>query len=102
MDNKIKFIAWLVVFALVVTIVLFTLFENSAYFETADKTTKLSGSVAFFFVLLMVEFHFINKLHPDSLAPIRANLSGNWIYTADTKEKDKNEISTSTGSAEIH
>jgi len=101
MDKQIKVIAALAGIALIVTVVLYALFENYSVFQSADKNIKLGGSVAFFFVLFTTEYSFIRNLYSDNLAPIRKALCGKWICVAEVKERQTGQLSTYRGTAEI-
>jgi hypothetical protein len=101
MDKEIKSLAWIAAIALIVTVVLYFLFENYAVFEDTAKRTKLGGSVAFFIIFFSAELVAIKQLSRDNLAPIRKSLSGKWKYTASVARRDANEEQTFGGTATI-
>ena len=104
MDKEVKVMAMMTVMAaiaLIVTVVLYSLFENSAVFENTAKGIKLGGSVAFFFILFTTEVVVIKQLSRDDLAPLRKNLSGRWKYTTTIVRRESNEVQTFGGTATI-
>lgn len=101
MDKRVQVLIIMATIALIVTVVLYSLFENFALFENATKGIKLGGSVAFFFIFFTTEFGVIKNLHCDNLAPIRENMKGEWKYVTESKGPDADEVITSHGTANI-
>lgn len=78
---------------LIVTVILFKLFENFAVFVHTSRGIKMGGAVAAYFILLGFSFsswHFLIKDNTyDPLTATREELAGFWLCDG-TYEKDGN------------
>jgi len=99
--DRLKVITVLAGISLIVTVVLYLLFDNSAVFVTVDKTTKLGGAVAFFLILFMAETCVYRHLRCDPLASVRKTLSGKWKLEAEIKGTNGAPPKTHFGTADI-
>lgn len=79
----------LLIMPLLVTIVLFLLFQNTATWTNASKTQKLGGAAAAYVILLGISFGIYNNIEPDDpLANTRQSLVGEWLWESSNKESD--------------
>lgn len=99
--DRLKVVAALAGISLIVTVVLYVLFDNTAVFESADKSTKLGGAVAFFFVLFLAETTVYKNLRSDPLAPVRKALCGKWKCEAELRSTGDAPASAFCGIANI-